>query len=76
MKTADVIAHFGSRNAAAKALEINRSAISQWGPRVPLGTAARLEKITGGALVLDLDQYQRPIPHAHKKPGAKAGSLS
>ena len=61
MKTQHAIEHFGSAAALARAVNITRSAISQWGDLVPLGTAARLEKLTNGALVLDLEDYRQPI---------------
>lgn len=62
MNKKEVIAHFGSQSATARALGITRSAISQWGELVPLATAARLERITNGALELDLNAYPRKIP--------------
>jgi DNA-binding transcriptional regulator YdaS (Cro superfamily) len=61
MKTEDVIKLYGSQAAAARALGITRSAVSQWGDVVPLATAARLEKITAGKLVLDLRFYDRKL---------------
>ena len=60
MKTQEVIRHFGSQAAVARALGITSSAVNQWRETVPLATAARLEKITGGELVLDVDQYVKP----------------
>ena len=60
MKTQEVIRHFGSQAAVARALGITSSAVNQWKEVVPLATAARLEKITGGELVLDVDQYVKP----------------
>lgn len=57
MKTQEVIRHFGSQAAVARALGITSSAVNQWREVVPLATAARLEKITKGELVLDVDQY-------------------
>lgn len=63
MNTKEVIQYFGSQSAAARALGITRSAISQWGELVPLATAARLEKLTYGRLKLNIDSYpQRPAP--------------
>ena len=59
MKTCDVIQYFGSQAAAARALGITRSAISQWGEQVPLATAARLEKLTFGKLRLEIALYSR-----------------
>ena len=60
MKTAQVIQHFGSKAAVARALGITPSAVNQWKEVVPLATAARLEKITQGKLALDVDQYVKP----------------
>jgi DNA-binding transcriptional regulator YdaS (Cro superfamily) len=59
MLTKDAITHFGSGAALATAIGISRAAVSQWGELVPLATAARLEKLTDGALALDIDAYQR-----------------
>lgn len=62
MKTDDAIHYFGTAAAVARALQISKSAVSQWGELVPLATAARLERITNGALELDLNAYPRKIP--------------
>lgn len=43
---AAAIQHFGTRTALAKALGIERSAISQW-DRVPVGRVLELERQTG-----------------------------
>lgn len=59
MNTSDVIRYFGSQSAAAKALGITRSAISQWGDLVPLATAARLEKLTNNRLKIEIEAYAR-----------------
>lgn len=59
MLTKDAINHFGSAAELAAAIGISRAAVSQWGERIPLATAARLEKVTDGALSLDIDAYQR-----------------
>lgn len=59
MKTKDVIAYFGSASAVAIAAGISKAAVSQWGDRVPLGTAALLERATGGKLVLNPADYRR-----------------
>jgi DNA-binding transcriptional regulator YdaS (Cro superfamily) len=61
MKTKDAIAHFGTAAALARAVGISSPAVSQWGELVPLATAARLEKITNGALVLNLEDYRQPL---------------
>jgi len=46
MKTSDAIAHFGSKVKIAKALDITKGSISQWGEKVPLLRAYQIEKIT------------------------------
>jgi DNA-binding transcriptional regulator YdaS (Cro superfamily) len=70
MKTADAIQHFGTGAALAGALGISRAAVSQWGELVPLATAARLEKLTDGRLVLDIDAYAAPIPRVPREKAA------
>lgn len=59
MKTADVISHFGKKANVARALKISRSSVSEWGDLVPEKRAARLEKITGGALKYDSALYEK-----------------
>lgn len=50
MKTEMVVEHFGTKTAVARALGINKSAVSQWGENVPRGKAFEIEALTGGAL--------------------------
>jgi hypothetical protein len=64
MYTSDVISHFGTVAAAAKALDISASAIYQWGDLVPKGTAYRLQVMTGGALQVRTDLYPKRIKDA------------
>lgn len=51
MKTQDAILHFGSREALAAALSIDRSATYHWGETVPLPRQYQLQVITDGKLV-------------------------
>lgn len=51
MKTQDAILHFGSREALAAALSIDRSATYHWGDTVPLPRQYQLQVITDGKLV-------------------------
>jgi DNA-binding transcriptional regulator YdaS (Cro superfamily) len=67
MLTKDAIHYFGSGAALAAAVGISRAAVSQWSDRIPLATAARLEKLTGGALALDIESYAVPIPRVKEK---------
>ncbi len=57
MLTQTATAHFGNNTKTAAALGISRQAVDQWGKYVPLMTALRLEKITKGALKVDLQKY-------------------
>lgn len=59
MKTQDAIAHFGSAAALARAANITKAAVSQWGDLVPLGTAVVLQDVTQGALALDVSVYRK-----------------
>lgn len=58
MKTQDAIEFFGSKAAVASVARLSRAAVSQWGERVPLGTAGLLEKISNGKLRVDLNDYR------------------
>ena len=53
MNTADVIAFFGTKAAAARALNCSRLAIYQWGESVPFMRQFELEIKTAGALKSD-----------------------
>jgi len=50
VKTADVIAHFGSVSAVADALGISPQAIYQWGELVPQGRTFQIQILTNGSL--------------------------
>ncbi len=54
----EVIAHFGSQRAVAKALRISDSAVSQWKEIIPEKDAYRLEVITSGQLKYDEGSYR------------------
>lgn len=50
MLTADAIAHFGSKAKLARALNISKQSISQWGDEVPLLRQFQLKELTKGKL--------------------------
>ncbi|GKV89317.1 Cro/CI family transcriptional regulator [Pectobacterium carotovorum] len=58
MRKQDVIAHFGSGRAVAKALGISDSAVSQWKELIPEKDAYRLELVTGGQLKHEPNSYR------------------
>jgi len=53
MKTADVIAFFGSQTNASKALNCNRWSIYKWGENVPSARQFEIEVKSGGVLKSD-----------------------
>ncbi|PRD14010.1 Cro/CI family transcriptional regulator [Pantoea coffeiphila] len=57
MYTDKVVKFFGSKTAVAKALGITQVAVTHWGLLVPEGRAARLERITDGALIYEPQLY-------------------
>ena len=57
MLKADVIKHFGSQGATARALGLTKGAISQWPRIVPRGSAYQIEVVTHGKLRVDPDVY-------------------
>lgn len=59
MKKVDVLQYFGTSTAVAAAAGISIAAVSQWGDRIPLGSAAVLERVTGGRLKINMDDYRR-----------------
>jgi len=60
MRKADVIAHFGTETAAAKALGCTKSAVNQWKEDrpIPLERAIRAQAASNGRLRLDLSLYE------------------
>ncbi|MBU6955993.1 Cro/CI family transcriptional regulator [Hahella sp. HN01] len=50
MKKAIAIHYFGSQKALADALNLHKSAISQWGDTIPELRAFQLERLTNGKL--------------------------
>lgn len=60
MLKADVIAHFGTQVAAARALGVTKSAVSQWNEIVPLRIALRAQAVSKGKLPINMTVYQLP----------------
>lgn len=60
MKKADVVTYYGSQTAAAKAAGVTVSAVCQWGDQIPERHAWRLQFLTGGALRVNPQDYERP----------------
>ncbi len=61
MRKQDVIAHFGSQRAVAKALRISDAAVSQWCKIIPEKDAYRLESITNGQLKYQEYMYRETL---------------
>ena len=60
MRTKDAILHFGNKLKLAQALEISKSAISQWGDEVPELRAYQIERLTGGKLKAGVARLASP----------------
>jgi transcriptional regulator with XRE-family HTH domain len=60
MRKADVVAHFGTQTATAKALGITKSAVSQWDEDrpIPLNCAIKAQARSNGVLKLNLSLYE------------------
>lgn len=56
----DAIQLFGGSAKLARALGISRSAVSQWGDKVPTGRDFQIELLTEGALKAACDERQLP----------------
>lgn len=59
MLKSEVKRHFKTLQAIAKALNITKSAVSQWPERVPKGAAYELQVITGGTLQVRTSMYRK-----------------
>lgn len=55
----DLINHFGTATAAARALGVSKSTVSLWKEIVPWQYALLAEKQTDGALVFDPKSYDK-----------------
>lgn len=60
MRKIDVINHFGSGAAVARALGIGKAFVSKWGDDVPQRYAYEIERITNGALKATWPPPDRP----------------
>lgn len=60
MFTKDVIAHFGSQAAVARALGIAQPSVWEWGDHPPPLRQLQLERITNGALRADPKILETP----------------
>ncbi|MCS2162991.1 Cro/CI family transcriptional regulator [Scandinavium sp. H11S7] len=56
----DLINHFGTATAVAKALGVSKSTVSLWKEVVPWQYALLAEKQTNGVLVYDSKAYDKP----------------
>lgn len=50
MLKADVLSHFKTQIAIARALDLSKGAVSQWGDVIPEKSAYKLQILTGGVL--------------------------
>jgi transcriptional repressor of cell division inhibition gene dicB len=58
MLKTDVVRFFGRKANVARVLKIAPASVSGWGDLIPERQAARLERLTGGALVYKPELYQ------------------
>ncbi|MGE6107873.1 Cro/CI family transcriptional regulator [Aeromonas sobria] len=54
MQKHDVLEHFGSITAIAKAIGVSHAAVSKWDKTIPIGRAYQIEVLTGGQLKADV----------------------
>jgi DNA-binding transcriptional regulator YdaS (Cro superfamily) len=50
MNKTDVIKHFGSKSAVARALGITPQAVYDWPEKIPIGRAFQIQVLTNGKL--------------------------
>ena len=59
MRTADVLAHYGSQKAAAAALGLKQPSVALWGTYPPDKRQLQIERITAGALKAEPGCFER-----------------
>lgn len=65
MRKSDVLAHFkGNQSAVARAINITRASVNQWGPVIPMDKALRLQAATEGKLKFDESLYEGTVGKA------------
>lgn len=64
MLKADVLNHYRTQVAIAKAAGITQAAVSKWPDVVPEGSAYKLESVSSGALKVDKSLYAAPLDKA------------
>lgn len=57
-----VLDHFKTPSNVARALDISPAAVTKWGAVVPYFSAVEIERVTGGALKVCADMYERGRP--------------
>jgi hypothetical protein len=57
MKTADVVAYYGTYEAVGQAVGITKAGVWMWPERVPQAHAYKLQVLTGGKLRVDPSMY-------------------
>jgi DNA-binding transcriptional regulator YdaS (Cro superfamily) len=57
MRKSDVLKHFKTATAAARAIGITKSAVSQWADIIPEDKAYRYQDVTRGKLKVDRSLY-------------------
>lgn len=65
MYKSDVLKFFKNGTAAARALGVTKSAVSQWKPVIPEAVAYRAQRVTRGKLKVDPALYPPHVAHAN-----------
>jgi transcriptional repressor of cell division inhibition gene dicB len=76
MLKTDVVAHFGTQQAIADALNLSKQAISRWEEIIPQGVAYRLQIVTGGVLQVNPAVYSRAAREARTAAKKKSDAES
>jgi predicted amidohydrolase len=61
----DAISFFGTGVKVASAAGVSSAAVSAWGEIIPQGRAERLARASNGALIYDIDFYDKYKPNAN-----------
>lgn len=70
MRTADVLAYYGTQTRVAEELGIEQPSVAKWGEYPPPLRQIQIEQKTGGELLAEADIFRKPTLSQQGRPAA------